>query len=159
MFTLANSCLTTSNLPWFMNWTFQVPMQYCYLWYETLLPPLDTSTVECHFHFGPAVSFFLEQLVIALCASPVARWKPSDLGGLIFQCHIFLNFHTIPGVLVAGILSWFAISSSTIPPFVSYSLWPLCLRWPYKACLVASLSYAGSFDAILIGDLHLKFAY
>ena len=30
-FTLGISCLTTSNLPWFMDLTFQVPMQYCSL--------------------------------------------------------------------------------------------------------------------------------
>ena len=30
-FTLAVSCLTTSNLPWFVDLTFQVPMQYCSL--------------------------------------------------------------------------------------------------------------------------------
>ena len=29
MFTLAISCLTTSNLPWFMDLTLQVPVQYC----------------------------------------------------------------------------------------------------------------------------------
>ena len=28
MFTLAISCLTTPNLPWFMDLTFQVPIQY-----------------------------------------------------------------------------------------------------------------------------------
>ena len=37
MFTLAISCLTTSNLPWFMDLTFQVSMQYCSLQYWTLL--------------------------------------------------------------------------------------------------------------------------
>ena len=31
IFTLAISCLTTSNLHWFMDLTFQVPMQYCSL--------------------------------------------------------------------------------------------------------------------------------
>ena len=31
MFTLAISCLTTSNLLWFMHLIFQVPMQYCSL--------------------------------------------------------------------------------------------------------------------------------
>ena len=31
VFTLAISCLTTSNLPWFTDLTFQVPMQYCSL--------------------------------------------------------------------------------------------------------------------------------
>ena len=30
-FILAISCLTTSNLPWFMDLTFQVPVQYCSL--------------------------------------------------------------------------------------------------------------------------------
>ena len=35
MFTLAISCLTTSNLPWFMDLTFQVPMQYCSLQHWT----------------------------------------------------------------------------------------------------------------------------
>ena len=31
VFTLAISCLTTSNLPWFTDLTFQVPMWYCSL--------------------------------------------------------------------------------------------------------------------------------
>ena len=38
MFTLVISCLTTLNLPWFMSLTFQVPMQYCSLQHQTLLP-------------------------------------------------------------------------------------------------------------------------
>ena len=43
----------------------------------------------------------------------VAYWTPSDLGGgrwgggvLIFQCHSFLPFHTVHGVLAARILEW-----------------------------------------------------
>ena len=36
MFTLAISCLTTSNLPWFMDLTSQVPMQYFSLQHWTL---------------------------------------------------------------------------------------------------------------------------
>ena len=31
MFTLAISCLIKSNLPWFMDLTFKVPLQYCSL--------------------------------------------------------------------------------------------------------------------------------
>ena len=42
-FTLAVSCLTTSNLPWLMDLTFQVPMQYCSLQHQTLLPSPVTS--------------------------------------------------------------------------------------------------------------------
>ena len=37
MFTLTISYLTTSNLPWFMDLTFQVPMHYCSLQHQTLL--------------------------------------------------------------------------------------------------------------------------
>ena len=39
-------------------------------------------------------------------------------GELIFQCHIFLTFHTAYGVLMAGIPEWFAIPSFTGPCFV-----------------------------------------
>ena len=47
-FTLAISCLTTSNLPWFMDLTFQVPMQYCSLKHWTLLlSPITSTTGYC----------------------------------------------------------------------------------------------------------------
>ena len=80
MFNLAISYLTTFNLPWFTDLTFQVPMQYYSLQYQTLLLP-KTSTTEGHFHFVPVTSFFLELLVIALCSSPIANWTPSNLQG------------------------------------------------------------------------------
>ena len=56
MFTLSISCWTTSNLPRFMDLTFQVPMQYCSLQYWILLslqthPPLgiiSTLTQPLH---------------------------------------------------------------------------------------------------------------
>ena len=48
MFTLAISCSTTSSLPWIMDLTFQVPMQYCSLQDWTLLSLPDTSTAERH---------------------------------------------------------------------------------------------------------------
>ena len=34
MFILTISCLATSNLPWLMDLSFQVPMQYCSLQYQ-----------------------------------------------------------------------------------------------------------------------------
>ena len=58
-FTLAISCLTSSNLPWFMDLTFQVPMQYCSLQPQTLLPLPVTSSTGCCFCFGSVSSFFL----------------------------------------------------------------------------------------------------
>ena len=39
-------------------------------------------------------------------------------GEFIFQCPIFLLFHTVHGVLKAGILKWFAIPFSSGPHFV-----------------------------------------
>ena len=80
MFTLAISCLTMSNLPWFMDLTLYIPMQCCSLLHQPLLSLPDTSIVQCHFHFGPAPSFFLDVLVVALCSSTVEHWMPYDLG-------------------------------------------------------------------------------
>ena len=77
MFTLAISCLTTSNLPWFLDLTFQVPMQYCSLPHRTLLLSPVTPTAGCCFCFGSIPSFFLE---LFLHWSPVAYWAPTDLG-------------------------------------------------------------------------------
>ena len=34
-------------------------------------------------------------------------------GEFIFQCHIFLPFHAVPGVLKARMLKWFAILFSS----------------------------------------------
>ena len=60
MFTLATSCLTTSNLPWFVDLTFQVPMQYCSLWHWSLVLSPITSTTGCCFCFSSISSFFQE---------------------------------------------------------------------------------------------------
>ena len=102
-----------------MDLTSQVTLQYCCLEHQTLLSPPDTSTTDHRFCFGPATSFFLELLIIILHSSPVASiLHIFQLVGLIFQWHIFLPFHTVHGVLMARILEWFAISSSTGPHFV-----------------------------------------
>ena len=76
MFILAISCLTISNLPWFMDLTFQVSI-YCCLQHWTLLLSPVTFTTGCCFCFGSVSSFFLE---LFLHWSPVAYWAPTDLG-------------------------------------------------------------------------------
>ena len=96
MFTLAISCLTTSNLPWFMDLTFQVPMQYCSLQHWTLLPSPVTSTTGCHFRFGSASSFFLE---LFLHSSPVVYWAPINLGSSSFSVLAFCLFILFMGFL------------------------------------------------------------
>ena len=151
VFTVASSCLTTSNLPWFMDLTFQVPMQYYSLQHRMLLPLPVTSTAGWCFWFGSFSSFFLE---LFLHCSPnhssILAWKShgqrslvgyspwghkeSDTneqlhfqwpGEFIFQCPIFLPFHTVHGVLKARILKWFAISFSSGPCFVSLIYYPI----------------------------------
>ena len=88
-FTLAISCLTTSNLPWFMDLIFQVPMQYCSLQHQNLLLLLVSSTTGCCFCFGSVFSFFLE---LFLHWSPVPYWVPTDLGSLPFSVLSFCLF-------------------------------------------------------------------
>ena len=43
-----------------MDLTFQVPVQYCSLQHQALLPSPVTSTTECRFCFDSISSFFLE---------------------------------------------------------------------------------------------------
>ena len=81
MFTFAISSLTPSNLPWSMGVTFQVPMRYCFFIASDFIFTMDTSTIECHFCYGPVTSFFLELLAPL---SPVAYWtlcNPGRVGG------------------------------------------------------------------------------
>ena len=85
MFTLAISCLTTSNLPWFMDVTFQVPMQYFSLQHQTLLPSPVTSTTGCCFCFG-SISGVISPLI---SSSILGTYWPREF---IFQCPIFLLF-------------------------------------------------------------------
>ena len=89
MFTLAISCWTTFNLPWFMDLTFRVPMQYCSLQHQTLLPSPVISTTGCCFFFDSVSSFFLE---LFLHWSPVAYWAPTDLGSSSFNVLSFFLF-------------------------------------------------------------------
>ena len=93
-FTLAISCLTTSNLQWFMDLTFQVPMQYCSLQHQTLLPSPVTSITGCCFCFGSISSFFLELFLHWL---PVACWAPIDLGSSSFSVLYFFLFILLMG--------------------------------------------------------------
>ena len=89
MFTLAIYCLTTCNLLWFMDLTFKVPIQYCYLQHHALLPSPVTSTTGLCFCFGSVSSFFLE---LFLHWPPVAYWAPTNLGSSFFSVLSFCFF-------------------------------------------------------------------
>ena len=88
MFTLAISCLTTSNLPWFGP---NIPgsCAICSLQYWTLLPSQVISTTGYCFCFGSIPSFFPE---LFLHWSPLAYWAPTDLGSSSFSILSFCLF-------------------------------------------------------------------
>ena len=130
--TLAISCLTTSNLPWLMDLTFQVPMQYCSLQHQTLLLSLVTSTAGCCFCFGSILSFFLE---LFLHWSPVPCWAPTDLGSSSFSIQSFCLSYCSCGsqgknteVVCHSLLQWTTLCQ-TSPP------WPTRLGWLHMAWL------------------------
>ena len=135
MFTLAISCFTTSNLPWFMDLIIQVPMQYCSLQHRILLSPWDSSTLGHCFHFGS--SFLLE---LFLHWSPVAYWAPTDLGSSSLSVLSFYLF-----ILLMGFSRQECWTGLPFPSPVDYVLSnsaprPVHLCWPYKAWLIVSLS-------------------
>ena len=129
-FRLAISCLTTSNLPWFMDLTFQVPMQYCSLQHQTLLLSPVTSTTGYCFCFGSIPLFFLE---LFLYLPLVVYWAPTDLGRSSFSILSFCLFilfmgfsrqeywsgfpfpspvdHVFSGLSTMTHLSWMALQS------------------------------------------------
>ena len=134
MFTLAISCLTTFNLPWFMDLTFQVPMQYCSLQHRTLLLSPVTSTTGCWFFFGSISSFFLE---LFLHWSPVAYWAPTNLGSSSFSVLSFCLFILFMGfsrqeywMVCHSLLQWTTFCQNSPP-------WPVHLGWQYTALLIA----------------------
>ena len=79
MFILAISCLTMSYLPWFMDLTFQIPMQHCSFQHWTLTAKHTHNWVS--FLIWPSTSVLLELFIVAFCFPPVAYWTPSDVGG------------------------------------------------------------------------------
>ena len=144
-FTLSVSCLTPFYLPWFMDLTFQVPMQYCSLQHQALLPSPVTSTTGCCFCFGSVSSFFLE---LFLHWSPVAYWAPTNLGSSSFSV---LSFHLF--ILFMGFSRQEYWSGLPFPSPVDQILSELstmtCLSW------VAPQSMAHSFTELDLAVVHV----
>ena len=139
MFTLAISCLTTSNLPCFVDLTFQAPMQYCSLQHRTLLLSPVTSTTGYCFCFGSIPSFFLELL---LHWSPVAYLALNNLGRSSFSIYHFAFSYCSGGsqgknteVVCHSLIQWTTFCQ-TSPP------WPVRLGWPHTACSFIELDKA-----------------
>ena len=129
---LAISYLTTSNVPWFMDLTFQVPMQYCSLQHRTLLLSPVTSTTCCCFCFGSVPLFFLE---LFLHWSPVAYWALNDLGSSSFSVLSFCLFILFISFYRQGYWSALPFLSPVDHICQNSPPWPVCLGWPYMAWL------------------------
>ena len=134
MFNLATSCLTTSNLPWLMDLTFQVAMQYCSLQHWTLLLPPDISSTECHFLFDPATSFFsgtVSNCLPLFYSSTLNTFKPgSSSSGVMSFCLFIVSmglYRQNTGVGCHFLLQWtmFCQNSSLCPVFLGWS----CMVW------------------------------
>ena len=148
-FTHAFSFLMTSNLPWFMDLTFRVPMQYCSLQHQILLQSPVTSTTGCCFCLGSVSSFFLE---LFLHWSPVAYWAPMDLGSSSFSILSFCLFILFMGsqgknteVVCHSLLQWTTFCPNSLP-------WPIRL-WGFPAHSNGKESSCNTGNSGLIPEL------
>ena len=138
IFALYISCLTTSNLSWFTNPTFQV------------LRSIVLHSIGLYFHIQITFSHihywasFLLWLLLFILSGAISLVLSSSIlntnqhGSFIFQCYIFLPFHTVHGVLMARMLKWFAILFSSSVQFshwvMSDSLQPHGLQHTRPPC-------------------------
>ena len=137
IFSLAISCLTTSNLPWFKDLIFQVPMQCCSLHHQTLLPSPVTSTTGCCFALAPSLHSLSDVISPLLSRSILGTYWS---GELLFQWPIFLPFHCSWGsqgksteVVCYSLLQWTTFCQNS-------QMWPIHLGWPCLAWFIVSLS-------------------
>ena len=130
MFTLAISCLTTSNLPWFMDLTFQVPVQCCSL--------LNFTSIMSHIHNWALFLLWLHLFILFGVISPLfssSIWTPTDQGSSPFSVISFCLFILFMGfsiknteVVFHSLLQWTTFWQNS-PPC------PFHLGCPYTAWL------------------------
>ena len=115
-----------------MDLTFQVPMQYCSLQHQTLLPSPVTSKTGLCFHFGSVSLFFLE---LFIHSSPVVYWAHTDLRSSSFSVISFCLF--ILFMVFSRQEYWSGLPfPSPGPSFCQTSPpWPVHLGWPHVAWL------------------------
>ena len=120
-----------------MDLTFQVPMQFCSLQHQTLLPSPVISTTGCCF------LLWLHLLILSGVISPLisnSLLGTSWPGEFIFQCPIFLPCQTVHGfsknteVVCHSLLQWTTFCQNS-------QLWPMHLGWSCTAWLIVSLNY------------------
>ena len=93
IFTLSISCLTTFSLPWFMDLTFLVPLQYCSI-------ASDFTSITSHMHNWVLFLLWVHLFILWGIISPL--FSSSILGTFqprefLFQCPIFCLFMLFMG--------------------------------------------------------------
>ena len=123
--TLAISCLTTSNLPWFHG--PNIPGSYVILFFYSTGLCFITSHIHSWVLFLLWLRLFILSGVISplISSSILGTYWP---GGSLFQYPIILPFHTVHGVLKAGILEWLPFPSP-VDHILSELSTMTCLSW------------------------------
>ena len=91
----------------------------------------DSTSITSHIHSWALFLLWLHLFIVSgvislpFSSSLLGTYRP---GEFLFQCHIFLPFHAVHGVLKARILTWFAIPFSSVLCFVS-ALHPVPSIW------------------------------
>ena len=117
----------SSTLAWKIPWTEEPGGQHS-PWGRK-----ESDTTEwLHFHF---FTFSILSGVISplIPSSILGTYQP---GEFIFQCPIFLPFHTDHGILKASILKWFAIPFSSGPCFFG--------TWQHDLSILGGPTWHGS---------------
>ena len=136
VFALAISCLTTCNLPWFMDLTFQVPMQYL------LFIASDFASITSHIHNWLLFLLWFHLFILSGVISPLFSSSILGIyrhGEFIFQFIYLFAF---------SCCSWGSEGKNTEVFCHSLLQWTkLCrifhhdpsIGWPYMAWLIISL--------------------
>ena len=94
-----------------------IPGSYTILFFTASNFTFTTRHIHNWLLIALLLSLFIPSGAISplFSSSTLGTYQP---GEFIFQCHIFLPFHTVHEVLKARILKWFAIPFSSGPHFV-----------------------------------------
>ena len=111
-----------------------IPGSYAIL----LFTASDLASITGHIHSWVLFLLWLHPFILSgvifplISSNILGTYWP---GEFLFQYPIILPFHTVHGVLKAGILKWFAILFSSGHFLQTSPQWPVCLGWSHRAWL------------------------
>ena len=121
-------------------------------WHSSFLTALDLASITSHIHSWVLFLLWLHPFILSGVISPLI--SSSILGTYwpgIFQCPIFLPFHTVHGSLKARILKWCAILFSSgphsvrplhhDPPVLGYPTGMAWFHWIDKTVVLVWLNF------------------